>query len=100
MKMRLSNLAIILLPFLMVGCKKWPFVAFTSTSVLLGETITFSNESKNAATYLWEFGDAIESTEKSPTHSCFDIGVYTVKLNAISESGYTTSSRTEEITVE
>jgi hypothetical protein len=49
--------------------------------------IVFTNESKNAKTYLWEFGDGTTSTEESPTHSYSELGTYTVKLTATGDGG-------------
>ena len=37
-------------------------------------TYHFENNSLNAATYMWEFGDGNTSTEESPTHTYADAG--------------------------
>ena len=47
-----------------------------------GLTVTFINESKNADTYFWEFGDEKTSTEIKPVHKYLTAGTYTVKLTA------------------
>lgn len=45
-------------------------------------TANFSNESSNAITYEWDFGDGETSTEENPIHVYSDAGVYTVTLFA------------------
>jgi PKD repeat protein len=52
-----------------------------------GRTIQFTNESTDATTYLWEFGDSQTSTEVNPIHTYPDYGTYTVKLTATGEGG-------------
>jgi PKD repeat protein len=48
---------------------------------------TFTNTSKNATSYEWDFGDGNVSTEVSPTHTYNSPDVYTVTLTAISAEG-------------
>jgi len=50
---------------------------------------TFTNTSKNGATYLWDFGDGNTSTEESPTHVYATPDNYTVTLEVTSENGLT-----------
>ncbi|MTI40106.1 PKD domain-containing protein [Fulvivirga lutimaris] len=50
---------------------------------------SFKNSSLNAATYAWDFGDGNTSTEKSPTHTYAEAGVYAVTLETKSEGGLT-----------
>lgn len=61
-----------------------PSADFTvdKTSAGIGETITFSNQSENAITYEWDFGDGNTSTEENPSHEYGEVGNYTVKLTA------------------
>ena len=47
----------------------------------------FTNTSKNATSYVWDFGDGTTSTEKNPTHKYQTIGVYKVKLTAKNSNG-------------
>lgn len=72
------------------SCKKdsekpAPFV-FYSVSVD-GATVTFTNESKGASTYQWDFGDGTSSTDESPTHTYPGKGKYVPTLYATSTSG-------------
>lgn len=48
--------------------------------------VVLTNNSTNATSYLWDFGDGATSTEKNPTHKYKTIGVYKVKLTAVSSS--------------
>jgi RHS repeat-associated protein len=49
--------------------------------------VTFNNNSVDAATYLWQFGDGITSTLMHPVHSYTQSGVYTVTLTATGATG-------------
>lgn len=60
-------------------------------------TVQFTNLSKNATTYKWEFGDNETSTEVSPKHVYAEGGIYTVKLTADGEGG--TNTYIEEISL-
>jgi len=62
-----------------------------------GLEITFTNDSQNASSYEWDFGDGNTSTEENPTHTYEEAGTFTVALTA---SNATESSKTsQEITV-
>ncbi|MEQ8905675.1 PKD domain-containing protein [Ekhidna sp.] len=55
---------------------------------------TFMNESINASSFEWDFGDGNKSTDKSPTYTYASTGVYNVVLTATNASGSVTSSET------
>ncbi len=59
-------------PFTFEGCE--PF------------TLTFENQSMDASTHLWDFGDGVTSTYESPTHT-FAEGIYTLRYYATSDEG-------------
>lgn len=63
-----------------------------------GEEISFTNESENAGTYLWDFGDETSSSEKNPSHTYSDAGNYTVTLTATGDGGTHSVSKQIEIT--
>jgi PKD repeat protein len=46
-------------------------------------SVNFTNNSRNASSYIWDFGDGSTSTEKDPVHNYIDAGIYNVKLAAI-----------------
>lgn len=93
------------LPFLLialfafVGCKSDKYVfedlgepvksfyTFTTGKLLIKQTITFTNASENADSYLWDFGDGTTSTEKNPTKVYTEGKAYTVKLKAVGTTG-------------
>ena len=53
-----------------------------SDSICLRTNILFANESENANSYLWDFGDGSTSDEFSPLHTYSDTGTYLVSLIA------------------
>jgi len=50
-------------------------------------TITFINTSKNATSYLWNFGDGTSSTLSNPTHTYNLNGTYLLSLKASGPAG-------------
>lgn len=58
-------------------------------------SVSFSNTSSNASSYLWSFGDGTpSSSETSPTHTFTKAGTFTVKLTATGPGGVTSASKT------
>jgi len=49
--------------------------------------LTFTNETTNADSYLWIFGDSNSSTEENPIHTYDEPGSYTVTLVATNDCG-------------
>ncbi|MCR9287714.1 MAG: PKD domain-containing protein [Bacteroidetes bacterium] len=47
-----------------------------------GQTVFFQNESTNAETFIWEFGDFNTSTQFEPNHTYQNPGTYTLSLIA------------------
>jgi PKD repeat protein len=79
-----------------------PLVAGFSAGPLSGTaplTVTFTNSSTNAITYLWDFGDGITDTVISPTHTYTQAGVYTITLSVNDGSATDTLPLTNYITV-
>ncbi len=67
-----------------------PTAAFTIanyTSCSNNNTLSFVNASTNAISYVWSFGDGVDSTSKNPTHTYASFGTYVVKLVAANASG-------------
>jgi len=63
-----------------------------------GLEITFTNYSKDAGSYAWNFGDGIgTSTEENVTYTYTSGGTFTVTLTATNETG--SSVHTKEVTV-
>ena len=61
--------------------------------------VLFFNNSTGASSYLWDFGDAITSTQSGPTHTYTVPGVYTVTLTVSDAVLTDTLTRTSYITV-
>lgn len=75
-----------------------PVAGFTSiTEGCHPLEIAFTNTSKNADSYTWQFGDGSISRETDPVHVFYQPGVYTVKLIANGPGG--TDQASVEITV-
>jgi hypothetical protein len=73
-----------------------PTANFTSTINNLSLTIT--NTSTNALSYLWDFGDGTTSTLANPTHTYANPGTYTVKLISTNACGNTEKTATVVMT--
>lgn len=62
-----------------------------------GLVVTFSNQSQNADSYVWDFGDGATSTEKEPSHTYAKYDSYTVKLTAKNAGGEKSISDVVEV---
>ncbi|OJW81100.1 MAG: hypothetical protein BGO69_03290 [Bacteroidetes bacterium 46-16] len=51
-----------------------------------GDSVFFQNQSENASSYTWDFGDNTSSTDLSPGHLYTTQGVYTVVLHVFNGS--------------
>lgn len=70
---------------LLQACDKAPVADFShepEVNAEAGDTINFTNNSVDAVTYLWEFGDGRTSSGESPSVIYSRPGVYAVKLTA------------------
>ncbi len=63
----------------------WPKANFSWNAA--GGVISFSNNSSDADSYLWDFGDGNTSTQKEPTHIYANSGQYLVTLIAYGPCG-------------
>ena len=57
-----------------------------------GLEVSFTNNSINATSYEWDFGDGIYSQEENPVHEYQDAGTYIVLLKAFNDCGFSTRS--------
>ncbi|MCY7408987.1 MAG: PKD domain-containing protein, partial [Chitinophagales bacterium] len=62
-------------------CASFPYSNFSYSQS--EKTFSFSNQSTNAQSYLWDFGDGYTSVSYNPTHTYAYSGVYNVCLTAI-----------------
>lgn len=65
-----------------------PTVAFTGT--MAGNQLTLTNETEDAVSYAWDFGDGGTSTAAAPAHTFTNDGIYNVTLTATNASGSNT----------
>lgn len=74
---------------------KIPIVVFSMNKSVAdkGEIINFTNNTQNAISYLWDFGDGNTSTEINPNHHYDSSGIKSITLKAINEDGYATVTR-------
>ncbi|WP_319507716.1 PKD domain-containing protein [uncultured Methanolobus sp.] len=79
-----------------------PVAGFTSnvTSGAAPLSVNFTDQSTNATSWYWEFGDGTNSTDQNPTYAYTDVGTYNVSLTAINAiSGNDTLTEVAYITV-
>jgi len=78
-----------------------PSAAFTAdpTSGLVPLSVQFTNQSNNAQSYVWDFGDGENSASLNPDHIYTTGGVYTVTLTATGPGGSNTLKKASYITV-
>jgi len=69
------------------SCEKKPEAAFTYSADDETLTVTFTDKSKNAEVYAWDFGDGQTSTEKNPVHQYAEPKTYNVKLTVSNKAG-------------
>ena len=77
-----------------------PPVADFTTNVSEGYaplTVQFNDNSENAVSFSWDFGDGATSTDKNPIHTYSTAGIYTVNLTVSNENG--SDSKTAKINV-
>ena len=76
-----------------------PTASFSnSTPVVLFTPVSFKDQSTNATSWLWDFGDGSTSTAQNPTHSYQTISTPTVKLT-VTATNKCTNSITSNISV-
>jgi PKD repeat protein len=82
--------------FIFCGCGKnndTPNTAVDANFSLSGyevaapSQVTFINTSRNATSYLWNFGDGTASTESNPVHTYNLAGTYLLKLKVTGANG-------------
>lgn len=105
------SLLLSLLIVFTISCKKedtditagmLPFAAFNAdtTSIFLGHSIQFTDQSRYTPTYwLWNFGNGDSSTQQNPLYTFTSAGVFSVSLTVTNDNGSDTKTRTDFITV-
>lgn len=99
--MKNLSLLCVVLACLFTGCNKGPkpVAAFTmdKSEALARDTVTFTNQSTDATSYSWDFGDDSVSVAENPVHAFWEKGTYTVTLTATGNGG--TNSTSLDITI-
>ena len=62
-----------------------PATSASFTYLINGSSVTFTNTSSNADSYLWDFGDNSSDTSTAPVHLYSSSGNYTVRLISTNE---------------
>jgi hypothetical protein len=90
-----------------VAVTAMPVASFTApfTTPEINPTVPFTNTSINATSYLWNFGDLLNtstntSTETNPSHTYTQAGLYCAKLVASNGTCVDSTLRCVEITAE
>ncbi|WP_196214027.1 cobaltochelatase subunit CobN [Methanolobus vulcani] len=68
-----------------------------------GETplsIQFTDQSLNAESWFWDFGDGSNSTDKNPSHTYLSEGTFTVELTVTNSEGSDVETKTDLIIVQ
>ncbi|MFA6126807.1 MAG: PKD domain-containing protein [Bacteroidales bacterium] len=81
---------------LISGCQKEPVADFTMDREIfkMDEVITFTNQSKSAKEFVWDFGDSKTSVEENPRHTYTSAGEFTITLTATGGGGTNTMTKT------
>jgi len=84
----------------LASCAIKPKASFTTPiqKLVAPAEVTFTNSSKNAESFEWDFGDGATSTEASPTHNYKHSGNYTVVLKAKKGTKTITSKQMIQVT--
>ena len=77
-----------------------PVVNFTSsatTGCKAPSSISFQDNSPNAVSWLWDFGDGTTSTQKDPTHTYNSFGTFSVRLTITTSFGCSNTIRKDSL---
>lgn len=79
----------LVLPFILYSCEMAPRASFMATpgDPVVGEEVLFTNESENAVSFEWDFGDGYISNEIHPSHIYNSSGSFEVLLTAWTRNG-------------
>ena len=79
----------LVLPLVMYSCEMSPRAYFMATpgDPVVGEEVLFTNESENALSFEWDFGDGYVSNEVHPSHVYNSSGSFEVFLTAWTRNG-------------
>lgn len=80
---------VFIIPVFLLSCEKSPDASFFTDvkEVVVGQEVLFHNDSQNAVSYDWDFGDGYISKEDSPYHTFNSTGSFEVVLTATGKNG-------------
>ena len=64
-------------------------VASFSSNIAVGNLVSFTNQTSNGVSYVWNFGDGTTSTAVNPTHTYATSGSYNVTLTSTGYARFT-----------
>jgi PKD repeat protein len=78
----------LVLPVILFSCEKTPEAHFYTDTVKpeVGHEVIFTNDSHNARSFEWDFGDGYISNEENPIHVYTGTGRFEVTLTAFSKN--------------
>ncbi len=82
-------------PIFLFSCQETPEAYFYTNTITpdVGQEVFFTNDSRNAKRFEWDFGDGTLSDVESPVHIFQATGTYEVTLKAISKSSEVSTSK-------
>lgn len=80
-------------------CIPVPDFAVSPRNTCVGEPVNFTDNSLNATSWLWNFGDGSTSNAQSPVHSYNAAGTYTITLEVTCTGNTQTLIRTNYVNV-
>jgi hypothetical protein len=74
---------------ILYSCESIPEAHFYTDTVepAVGQEVFFTNDSQNATSFEWDFGDGFISNAENPSHIFTGSGAFVVSLTAISKKG-------------
>ena len=77
----------------------WNIFNANFTSITIGDSVVFNNNSSNYENMLWYFGDGDSSTLFNPNHTYLNTGIYNVTLLANTNNGCIVDTATSTVTI-
>jgi PKD repeat protein len=94
----IALLSVFGLATLFTSCEKDAVPTAIFSTSIDGMEVTFTNSSKDASSFAWDFGDGDNSTEMNPVHTYAENGDYQVSLTANGDGG--TNVMTQTVTID
>lgn len=88
-----------LVTFALTSCTDDPVLpvadfSYAPADITVWDVVTFTNSTKEATTYAWDFGDGSTSSDENPTHVYTAAGDFTVTLKATNADGENEATQT------